>query len=90
MLGAVILQLILIFLNAIFASAEIAVISTNEAKLEKLAENGNKKAKKLIKLKGNSSKFLSAPSKSILLAITIIGFSINFLLNSSNSLFINK
>ena len=70
MLGAVILQLILIFLNAIFASAEIAVISTNEAKLEKLAENGNKKAKKLIKLKGNSSKFLST----IQVAITLSGF----------------
>ena len=70
MLGAVILQLILIFLNAIFASAEIAVISTNEAKLEKLAEDGNKKAKKLIKLKGNSSKFLST----IQVAITLAGF----------------
>ena len=70
MLGAVILQVILIFLNAIFASAEIAVISTNEAKLEKLAENGNKKAKKLIKLKGNSSKFLST----IQVAITLAGF----------------
>jgi putative hemolysin len=70
MLGAVILQVFLIFLNAIFASAEIAVISTNEAKLEKLAENGNKKAKKLIKLKGNSSKFLST----IQVAITLSGF----------------
>lgn len=70
MLGAVILQVILIFLNAIFASAEIAVISTNEAKLEKLAEDGNKKAKKLIKLKGNSSKFLST----IQVAITLSGF----------------
>lgn len=31
------------FLNAVFASAEIAVISTNEAKLEKLSEEGDKK-----------------------------------------------
>ncbi len=70
MLGAFILQIVLIFLNAVFASAEIAVISTNEAKLEKLAEDGNKKAKKLLKLKGNSSKFLST----IQVAITLAGF----------------
>ena len=37
MIGAIILQIVLIFLNAVFASAEIAVISTNEAKLEKLS-----------------------------------------------------
>ena len=70
MLGAIILQLILIFLNAIFASAEIAVISTSETKLEKLAEEGNKKARTLLKLKGNSSRFLST----IQVAITLAGF----------------
>ncbi len=70
MLGAFILQIVLIFLNAIFASAEIAVISVSEAKLEKLAEEGNKKAGKLLKLKGNSSKFLST----IQVAITLAGF----------------
>lgn len=70
MLGAIILQVILIFLNAIFASAEIAVISTSETKLEKLAEEGNKKARTLLKLKGNSSKFLST----IQVAITLAGF----------------
>ena len=36
------LQVILIALNAFFACAEIAVISFNEAKLEKLQEEGNK------------------------------------------------
>ncbi len=70
MFGAILLQVILIFLNAIFASAEIAVISTNEAKLEKLSEEGNKKARTLLKLKGNSSKFLST----IQVAITLAGF----------------
>ena len=38
------LQVVLIFLNAIFASAEIAVISANQTKMEKLAEDGNKRA----------------------------------------------
>ena len=40
MIGAIILQIILIFLNAIFASAELAVLSTNGTKLEKLCPLG--------------------------------------------------
>ena len=69
MFGAVILQFVLIFLNAVFASAEIAVLSTNEAKLEKLAEDGSKKAKRLLSLTKNPSKFLST----IQVAITLAG-----------------
>ena len=34
------IQVILIAVNAIFASAEIAIVSMNELKLEKLAEDG--------------------------------------------------
>lgn len=45
MFGAIILQFVLIFLNAVFASAEIAVISTNETKLQKMAERGDKRSK---------------------------------------------
>ena len=55
----VIIQIILIAANALFAAAEIAVISVNSAKLDKLAEDGNKKAEKLLRLTKNSSKFLS-------------------------------
>lgn len=55
----IILQILLIAANALFAAAEIAVISVNSAKLEKMADDGNKKAKKLLKLTKNSSKFLS-------------------------------
>ena len=55
----IILQIVLIGANALFAAAEIAVISVNPAKLEKLADDGDKKAKKLLKLTKNSSKFLS-------------------------------
>ena len=69
MVGAIILQVVLIFLNAIFAAAEIAVVSTNGAKLEKMAEDGNKKAKKLFSLTKNTSKFLST----IQVAITLAG-----------------
>ncbi len=65
-----ILQFILIALNAIFACAEIAVLSVNEAKLTKLEEEGNKKAKTLRKLVEQPSRFLST----IQVAITLAGF----------------
>ena len=55
----IIIQILLITANALFAAAEIATISINQAKLDKLADDGNKKAKKLLKLRKNSSKFLS-------------------------------
>lgn len=64
------LQLVLIMCNAIFACAEIAVLSVNEAKLTKLEEEGNKKAKKLRKLTEEPSRFLST----IQIAITLAGF----------------
>ena len=35
------LQVVLIALNAVFASAEIAVISVNDTKMERLAEEGD-------------------------------------------------
>ena len=44
------IQVILIAVNAVFASAEIAIVSMNELKLEKLAEDGNRRAKRLRKL----------------------------------------
>ena len=65
---ALVLQVVLIFLNAIFASAEIAVISANSTKMEKLAEDGNKRAKRICRLTKNSSKFLSTIQVSITLA----------------------
>ena len=55
----IIIQILLIAANALFAAAEIAVISVNPSKLEKLADDGDKKAKKLLKVSKNSSKFLS-------------------------------
>ncbi len=64
------IQVILIALNAIFASAEIAVLSINETKLERLASQGDKKAKRLYKLTREPAKFLST----IQIAITLSGF----------------
>lgn len=63
-------QVALIALNAIFACAEIAVISVGDSKLERLAEDGDKRAKKLLKLTSNPAKFLAT----IQVAITLAGF----------------
>ncbi len=70
MLLAILLQIFLIFLNAVFASAEIAVVSVSEARFNSLAEKGDKKAKKILKLKQNPSKFLAT----IQVCITLAGF----------------
>ncbi len=68
--GQLLLQLILILLNAVFACAEIAVISVSDAKIAKYEEQGDKRAKKLKKLKDRPDKFLST----IQVAITLSGF----------------
>lgn len=65
-----VLQVVLIGANAIFACAEIAVISMNDAKLDKLAAEKNKDAVRLQKLTKQPSKFLST----IQVAITMSGF----------------
>ncbi len=65
-----ILQIVLIFFNAVFASAEIAVISFNANKLDQMASKGDKRAKRLIKLTNPPAKFLST----IQVAITLSGF----------------
>ena len=47
-MGTAALQIVLIMINAVFASAEIAIVSMNDVKLEKLAEQGNKKPNALL------------------------------------------
>ena len=64
------LQVVLILLNAVFASAEIAVLSVNEAKITAMADKGNKRAQRLLKLMKEPEKFLST----IQIAITLSGF----------------
>ena len=70
LLWQLILQLFLIVLNAVFACAEIAVISINDAKLEKLSETGDKRAKRLMSLTSQPAKFLAT----IQVGITFAGF----------------
>lgn len=64
------LQVVLIALNAVFACAEIAVISISDGKLAKLAADGDKRAKRLVKLTSKPEKFLAT----IQVAITLSGF----------------
>ena len=66
----ILLQVVLIGLNAIFACAEIAVISMNDNKLEKMASEGDKRASRLVKLTSEPARFLAT----IQVAITLSGF----------------
>lgn len=72
--GSIILKVVLLFiltlLNAFFAMSEIAIISLNDTKIDKLAEEGHKKAKQVKKLTENSSNFLST----IQIGVTLAGF----------------
>ena len=64
------LQVILILVNAFFAMTEIAVISLNAGKLRMMAEEGDRSAPKLLKMVEEPSGFLST----IQIAITLSGF----------------
>lgn len=70
MIAQVIVLIILILLNAYFAATEIAFISLNDAKIDKQAKEGNKKAKQIQKMLNNPSKFLAT----IQIGITMAGF----------------
>ena len=62
--------LLLILVNAFFAAAEIALISLNDAKVRHEAEDGDRKARRLLKLVDRPTQFLST----IQIAITLAGF----------------
>ncbi|MBO5227429.1 MAG: HlyC/CorC family transporter [Lachnospiraceae bacterium] len=64
------LQIILIALNAVFACAETAIISINDSKLSRLVATGNKRAIRLSKLTEQPARFLAT----IQVAITLSGF----------------
>lgn len=68
-IGPLLLQVVLIAMNAVFASAEIAVISMNDAKMKRMALNGDKRAERLIYLTDQPARFLAT----IQVAITLAG-----------------
>ncbi|MGO4937458.1 hemolysin family protein [Fundicoccus sp. Sow4_H7] len=62
--------LVLTLINAFFAASEIAFVSVNQQKIQRLAEDGNKKAKRVMELLEDSDDFLAT----IQVAITLAGF----------------
>jgi len=64
------LLVILICINALFAASEIAFLSLNRNKVEREAKKGNKKYSKIQKLLDNPSSFLAT----IQIGITLAGF----------------
>lgn len=66
----ILVQLILIAINAFFAASEIAVISLNEVKLRRQVESGDAKAKKMLRMVEEPTGFLST----IQVGITLAGF----------------
>ena len=62
--------LLLVLTNAFFAMSEIAIISLNDNKIKRMAEQGDKKAKKILKLTEDAAGFLST----IQIGVTLAGF----------------
>lgn len=70
MISEVVFLVILIAVNAFFAASEMALISLNDNKIKLMAEEGHKKAIKLVKLLSEPSRFLAT----IQIGITLAGF----------------
>ena len=70
MIQAIILLVFLIFLNSVFAGAEIAVLSMNEPKMKEMAEEGDHRAQILMKITEQPAHLMTA----IRVTITTAGF----------------
>ncbi len=73
-IGRIILDLVIVFIfiliNAFFSAAEMAVISLNDAKIKKQAEDGDKKSKRVLRFIENPASFLAT----IQVGVTLAGF----------------
>ena len=70
LMAQIMVLIVLILVNGYFAASEIAFISLNDAKVAKQAKQGNKKAKQILKMLENPSRFLAT----IQIGITLAGF----------------
>jgi len=70
--GRLLLVLLLTALNAFFAMSEIAVITLSDNKLERLAAEGNKKARRIARLKKDISRFMSITQLGVTLAAFLV------------------
>jgi len=70
MISQLLVLIMLVLLNAFFAATEMAFISLNDSKVDKMAKEGNKKAIQIQKMLKAPSKFLAT----IQIGITLAGF----------------
>ena len=70
LVGPILLQVVLILLNAFFAMTEIAVISLNDNAVRHQAQAGDKRARRILPLIDHPSRFLAT----IQVGITLAGF----------------
>ena len=65
--------IVLVFINGFFVAAEFAFVGVRRSRVEALAEEGNKSAKRLLKLLDNLNAYLSASQLGITLASLGLG-----------------
>ncbi len=65
----IIIILLLILLNGVFAMAELAIVSARKSKLQQQANEGNKKAQTALDLANNPTRFLST----VQIGISLVG-----------------
>lgn len=68
--GSLAVIIILIIINGLFSASELSMVSLNDNKIKKRAEEGDKKAQKLVKLLENPSEFLAT----VQVGVTLAGF----------------
>ncbi|MGM0199164.1 hemolysin family protein [Enterococcus sp. DIV1314a] len=76
LLAQIILLVVLTLINAFLAASEIAVVSINKNRIEQKAEDGDKKAKKILKILENPTNFLSTIQVGITLVNILSGASL--------------
>lgn len=59
-IGQLLIIFVLVFLSAFFSSSETALVTVNKIRMKNLAENGNKRAARVLKVTSDSGKMLSA------------------------------
>lgn len=73
-MGKTIADILLVFffvlVNAFFSGTEMAVITLNDAKMRKMSEEGNRKARRIVKFLDNPGNFLAT----IQVGVTLAGF----------------
>lgn len=68
-LGEILIVLLLVLINGVFAMCEIAIVSSRKARLQQLANTGNQKAQTALELANTPNRFLST----VQVGITLIG-----------------